>query len=91
MTAGGHPFSDATAMVMGAVILVLLVECIVGLVLQILVRLGAYTPTAPLGRQLRRILLLTLLIGFFAGTIVVITYGMWVSMFAGQPGVIQIN
>ena len=91
MTAGEHPFSDATALVMGAVVLILVVELIVGLVMQILVRLGAYTPTAPLGRQMRRIILLTLLIGFFAGTIVVITYGMWVTMFGGQPGVIRIN
>ncbi len=91
MTGGEHPFADATAMVMGAVILVLVVELIVGLALRLLFRLGLYTPTAPLGRQLRRILLLTLLIGFFAGTIVVITYGMAVSMFGSQPGVIHIN
>ena len=91
MSQGEHPFADATAMVMGAVILILVVELMVGLIMRILVRLGVYVPTAPLGRQVRRILLLTLLIGFFAGTIVVVTYGMWVSMFGGQPGGIQIN
>ena len=75
------PFAAMTAYAALALAATLAGETAIWGLLKILIRLGFYTPTGPVDQRFGRIIFLTILLGFFVGSITVISYGMVVSMF----------